>query len=188
MPATHDDRFNATQLAHLAGFSERTIRYYVREELIDPPSGRGRGSHFDNRHLAQLRCVRMLQDGGMSNADIRTHRQSIESLLAERAIPIEEAERTWANFSAQSAEFHKIVAGARAAPATELVTRIRIADGISLLVDHPVRLPSPEKLSVAVNAVRAAFALPDDQDEGNGSGRGVGNPSLTPNDRMRRSS
>ncbi|MFK3781463.1 MerR family transcriptional regulator [Agrobacterium sp. NPDC089420] len=165
MPVT-ENRFNVTQLAHLAGVSERTVRYYVREELIDPPSGRGRGSHFDHGHLAQLRCVRMLQDGGMSNADIRTHRQSIESLLAERGIPIEEAERNWANFSAQSAEFHKIIAGAQIAPVAELVTRIRVADGISLIVDHPVRLPSPEKLSAAVNAVRTAFALSDHQNEG----------------------
>lgn len=118
----------------------------------------------------------MLQDGGMSNAHIRTHRQSIENLLAERGIRIDEAERTWANFSAQSAEFHKIVGGARTAPVIELVTRVRIADGISLLIDHPVRLPSSEKLATAIHAVRFAFALPDDPDEDKGSGPAAGTP------------
>ncbi|RWC95323.1 MAG: MerR family transcriptional regulator, partial [Mesorhizobium sp.] len=129
MPTTNHC-YNAAQLAQLAGVSERTVRYYVREKLIDPPAGRGRGSHFDNHHLAQLRCVRMLQDGGMGHADIRTHRQSIENLLVKRGIPIEEAESAWGNISAQSAEFHKIIAGMRTPPATELVTRIRVADGI----------------------------------------------------------
>ncbi|WP_246618052.1 hypothetical protein [Rhizobium populisoli] len=87
--------------------------------------------------------------------------------MAERGIPIEEAESNWANFSAQSAEFHKIIAGARPMPVAELVTRIRVADGVFLMVDHPVRLPSPEKLSAVVSAVRIAFALSDHRDEGN---------------------
>jgi len=169
-----NDRFTAAQIARLAGVSERTVRYYVREELIDPPPGRGRGSHFDNSHLTQLRCVRMLQEGGMSNADVRTHRQSIERLLAERGISIEEAESSWGDFSAQSAEFHRIVARTRTSPVIELVTRIRVAHGICLLVDHPIRLPALEKLSIAVNAVRAAFTVPGDKDEGKGSGSGTG--------------
>ena len=53
MPRT--GKYTAEELAKLAGLPLRTVRYYVQEELIDPALGLGRGSHFDDKHLDQLK-------------------------------------------------------------------------------------------------------------------------------------
>ena len=58
-------KYTAAELARLVGVSVRTVRYYVREGLIDPPTGRGRGPHFTDHHLNQLRRVRLLQSTGL---------------------------------------------------------------------------------------------------------------------------
>ena len=51
--------YTASQLGQLSGIGARNVRYYVREKLIDPPHGRGRGAHFDDSHLSQLGRVRL---------------------------------------------------------------------------------------------------------------------------------
>ncbi|MGD9884923.1 MAG: helix-turn-helix domain-containing protein, partial [Reyranella sp.] len=81
-----DSRYTAAQLGQLSGVGERTVRYYVCEGLIDPPNGRGRGAHFDYRHLGQLQRVRFLQEAGLDHAAIRQHGEEIEAALAKRGV------------------------------------------------------------------------------------------------------
>ncbi len=63
-------RYSIGDLAEAAGVSRRTVHFYVQRRLIDPPLGRGRGRHYDERHLRQIRRVRALQSEGVSLADI----------------------------------------------------------------------------------------------------------------------
>ena len=59
------------ELADAAGLTRRAIRFYVQQKLLPPPLGRGRGNHYDARHLARLRRVIALQQAGHSLNAIR---------------------------------------------------------------------------------------------------------------------
>ena len=76
-----DNRYTAEQLAALAGVSLRTVRYYVQEELIDRPLARGPGAHFTEKHLAQLKRCKLLQDWGFDLETIRDKAGSFQSIL-----------------------------------------------------------------------------------------------------------
>ena len=66
MPADSESgRYSIGELAELAGVSRRTVHFYVQRRLMDPPLGRGRGRHYDERHVAQIRRVRELQRLGV---------------------------------------------------------------------------------------------------------------------------
>ncbi len=58
-------RYSIGELAELTGVSRRTVHFYVQRRLIDPPLGRGRGRHYDERHVRQIRRVRELQRQGV---------------------------------------------------------------------------------------------------------------------------
>ena len=60
-----EHRYSIGQLADQANVSRRTVHFYVQQELIDPPEGRGRGSFYTARHLEQLQRVLKLQREGL---------------------------------------------------------------------------------------------------------------------------
>jgi hypothetical protein len=155
-------RYTASQLGQLSGVGERTVRYYVREGLIDPPDGRGRGAHFDDRHLSQLGRVRLLQEAGLDHAAIRRYGSEIETILAKRGVARGEWEKSWAGAGLRIAQVYQWLKAKQFAPTTSALTRVTIAPGIDLLVDGARRLPPPAKLNEAVGLVRAAFGVADD--------------------------
>ena len=160
IPGIAANRYTARELAQLVGIAERTVRYYVQERLIYPPAGRGRGAHFDDRHLTQLRRVRLLQEAGLENAAIRRYGKELESVLAKRGIRLQDAERSWANFALQAAEAYRKLAGPRLQETdTSTLTRVGIAPGIDLLVASSQRLPPPARLAEIVRFVRSAFLV-----------------------------
>jgi hypothetical protein len=63
-------RYSIGELAEITGVSRRTVHFYVQRRLVDPPLGRGRGRHYDHRHVEQIRRVRELQRLGVSLAEI----------------------------------------------------------------------------------------------------------------------
>jgi DNA-binding transcriptional MerR regulator len=64
-------------LSELTGYSKRTIRYYVKEGLLEHPAGRGRGGFYFDRHLLQLKMVKKLQEKGMSLSSISKYMEGI---------------------------------------------------------------------------------------------------------------
>jgi hypothetical protein len=155
-------RYTASQLGQMSGVGERTVRYYVRERLIDPPDGRGRGAHFDDRHLGQLARVRTLQEAGLDHAAIRKYGAEIEAILTKRGVAPDTWEKSWAGSGLRIAKVYQWLKAKQVAPTTSAVTRVTIAPGIELLVDGTRRLPPPSKLGEAVDVVRAAFNVADD--------------------------
>ena len=163
MPGIAANRHTARELAQLGGITERTVRYYVHERLIDPPDGRGRGAHFDDRHLTQLRRVRLLQEAGLENAAIRQYGADLESALARRGIRLKDAERSWANFTLEAMQaYRKLARPELPATDTSTLTRVGIAPGIDLLVASAQRLPPPAQLAEVVRFVRSAFSVADE--------------------------
>ena len=58
------------ELAKKSGVPERTIRYYISRGLIPGPVRGGRGAEYTQDHIAGIQKVRLLQNGGMTLAEI----------------------------------------------------------------------------------------------------------------------
>lgn len=59
-------KYPIDQLCKLTGFTKRTIRYYIQQELVDKPYGEKRGSFYTNSHLGQLLEIKKWQKAGVS--------------------------------------------------------------------------------------------------------------------------
>jgi DNA-binding transcriptional MerR regulator len=81
-----DDCWRIDDLAHEAGITVDTIRYYAREGLMPAPTPAGRNRLYGDRHLERLRRIKELQERRFSLAAIRaiveTNRPGIDDLFA----------------------------------------------------------------------------------------------------------
>jgi DNA-binding transcriptional MerR regulator len=81
-----DDGWRIDDLAHEAGITVDTIRYYAREGLMPAPTPAGRHRLYGDRHLDRLRRIRELQERRFSLAAIRaiveTNQPGIDELFS----------------------------------------------------------------------------------------------------------
>jgi len=81
-------RWRIDELAHEAGVTVDTIRYYAREGLLEPPERSGRHKLYGPSHLDRLARIRDLQSQRFSLAAIRAllsaDRPGIEGLFASQ--------------------------------------------------------------------------------------------------------
>jgi len=77
-----EKRYTMDELVSLSGFPRRTIRYYIQEGLLDPPSGRGRGGFYYDSHLDKLRLIRSLQEKGLGLAAIAGRLSTPDEFMA----------------------------------------------------------------------------------------------------------
>jgi DNA-binding transcriptional MerR regulator len=168
-------RYTAEDLGRLAGLSARTVRYYVAEKLISPPHGRGRGAHFDEGHLAQLKRVRLLQAGGLDLRQIREHLDELSVVLEGRGLKLADMEKTWMYLGEQAAAVGRAPAAALE-PTIARATRIEILPGLELMVGDAYRLPPPRQMTeLAIHIARAFPEKPEPRPsapEARGAGRG----------------
>jgi DNA-binding transcriptional MerR regulator len=59
------------ELARRAGISIRTIRYYIAEGLLPPPSYQGKYSHYNEKYLERLELIRRLKESYLPLREIR---------------------------------------------------------------------------------------------------------------------
>jgi len=143
-------KYTAEQLAELAGMPLRTVRYYVQEELIDAPLGLGRGSHFDDKHLDQLKRIRLLQDAGFDLKEIRARGGDVEAILNGLHLG------NMQNLS----RLRTFLRGRKLRPGEldpDTAVRIPMADGVELLVDPDRDMPSPKDLVEIALLIRKTF-------------------------------
>lgn len=160
-------KYTALELGRLGGVSERTVRYYVREALIDAPTGRGPGPHFNDRHLNQLRRVRYLQKTGLDLEAIRERFQAIRRERGAQEEPRQEA--SWppemSAFGAEPGQFFPWVRSRTEPVRTSAVTVLEFAPGISLHVAAPHRMPNPFQLAAIGRIVQTVFDVPAAEDD-----------------------
>lgn len=70
----------------------RTVRYYIQQGLLPPPSGAGSTAAYSPAHVDRLRVIKALQREHLPLAEIRARMDAVgdadvSSLLAERAAP-----------------------------------------------------------------------------------------------------
>jgi DNA-binding transcriptional MerR regulator len=164
-------KYTAADLARLANVPLRTVRFYVQQGLIDPPTGRGPGAHFGDRHLQQLARVRALQGAGLEIEVIRQHAEELERILAERGMTAETAGKIWTAYALSGLPNRPAVdddeddelAGPEEDEDEEVdaatAIRIPLAPGIELLVSREVAIPSPRRLVELALVVRRLFKI-----------------------------
>src|SRR5262245_46397618 len=64
-------QFSVQELAERSGFSVRTIRYYVQQELLERPIGETRAAYYTQQHLQALAEIKRLSESGVSLEGIR---------------------------------------------------------------------------------------------------------------------
>ena len=162
--------------------NQRLIRWYVTVGLVDPPlSRRGRVARYGRRHLLQLVAVKRRQAEGRSLAEIQAELAGAtdEALAAVARLsgtePTSEARpvapaRFWARQPGQpvpaDAERPGQPDAARGGHAdhgpgvvrTGIVHGIRLAPGVTLLLEGADREPGPDDLAAIVNAARPLLA------------------------------
>jgi DNA-binding transcriptional MerR regulator len=72
--------YNLKELGRVAGVTERTIRYYIKEGLLPPPSGSGPFSRYTYEHWLRLQFIKRLKDEYLPLSEIK-------NLLDERSLP-----------------------------------------------------------------------------------------------------
>ena len=73
-------------LSQMTGISVRTIRYYLAQDLLPSPSGRGPGAIYGPGHLDRLRLIRRLQDAHLPLAEIRKQLQALDDAGVAQAL------------------------------------------------------------------------------------------------------
>ena len=64
-------RFSMAELVEASGISDRTIRYYIEQGLLQHAYGRGRSSYYTSDHLERLTRIAGLRERGLSLAEIQ---------------------------------------------------------------------------------------------------------------------
>ena len=134
------------ELADAAGISRRAVRFYVQQGLIPPPTGKGRGAHYEASHLERLRKVLELQEAGYSL-------DAIGRLLEGKNVEVPIAPARPA---------------IRASLSAELWTRVKVMEGVEIHFDARRHQPEVEKLLQLREAIRSAFETKGDGDGSDG--------------------
>ena len=166
--------------------NERLVRWYVTVGLVDPPlSRRGRVARYGRRHLLQLVAVKRRQAEGRSLAEIQAELAGAtdEALAAVARVPdmapapgVSPAApaRFWTRSAAQrdpAGEEHggrdpggeehggrDPAGGEEHEGRGRLVHGVRLAPGVTLLLEGAAREPGPDDVTAILNAARALLA------------------------------
>src|SRR3954468_16926458 len=131
------ESYGIGELADAAGLTRRAIRFYVQQQLLPAPEGRGRGKHYDRSHLDRLRQIMELQTKGHSL-------DAIKRILNYEAVP-------------EPQESSSMRARPKRSLSAELWTRIKLAEGVELNFDAARYDPDVPKLLMLKDAIRSVF-------------------------------
>jgi len=87
------DKFDINDLARQTDTSVRTLRFWVAEGLLPPPSGRGPAATYEVGHRDRVFLIRRLQDAHLPLAAIRTQLEALDDAgvaAALQATPVAE--------------------------------------------------------------------------------------------------
>ena len=143
----------------------RAIRWYSTIGLVDRPAEmRGRTALYGRRHLLQLVAIKRLQSRGRTLAEIQAELSGAtdRTLRTIAALPAEHS-MTEPSVAAGSPAPEPRPARDRfwtdrpAADGTALVTAIRLADGVTVVLD-PTGVPPTHLTAEQLSALRSAAA------------------------------
>lgn len=136
----------------------RTIRWYTTIGLLDRPAAmRGRTALYNRRHLMQLVAVKRLQADGRSIAQVQEALLGADDRtladLARLPEPVPRQQRFWAARPARP----------KPPRAAALVPGIRLAEGVTLVLDGTSRRPDQADLAAIADAATALLDVLHDR-------------------------
>ena len=72
-------RHTLSEVCEMTGVSQRNVRYYIQEGLVDRPEGIGRGARYSGKHMSQLIMINYWKAEGLSLQRIRDLLQAKDS-------------------------------------------------------------------------------------------------------------
>ncbi len=150
--------------------TERTIRFYVAQGIVNKPEGRGTAATYNYRHLLQVLAIKLRQMEGATLDKVAAEFQGLTGDVIERrvagalgaALPPPDRLAVMPNDHEPRGRVGRAMQQ-RAAVASEPgqaarfrgVQRLEVAPGVELLLEghHPALRRDPESLARAVRAV-----------------------------------
>ena len=153
-------RYSIGELAELTGVSRRTVHFYVQRRLIDPPLGRGRGRHYDERHARQILEVRAMQGMGVPLAEMRRAAVRSGDAEASRAGSVVVPQRPSASPApvAPAAARPAAPAVPSVTPSIMSVVRVRVAENVTVELSPGAPALTPALVADLAAAVAGVFA------------------------------
>ncbi len=143
-------KYTIDDLSELTGFSRRTIRFYIQENIIEAPAGRGRGGFYFDTHLSGLLKIRELQEKGLNL-------ESIRNIINSRE---DKAERVFHDFtldrvSASSGSADEIIS-------RKAWARYELTDGIELNIRKDIETRDARKIREIIKVLNLILKETDD--------------------------
>ena len=60
--ATGTGPYNLEELVQLTGVSDHTIRSWIKAQVMRTPNGKGRGAHYDKKHVIEVKFLNKVQE------------------------------------------------------------------------------------------------------------------------------
>jgi DNA-binding transcriptional MerR regulator len=111
----------------------RMLRYYTTLGLLDRPELRGRVAYYGRRHLLQVVAIKRLQAGGATLAQVQEALAGAPTSTLERIADVPAAPAPVRQFWRASPA--PAVAADRPAPDAGVVGAVRLAPGVTLVLD-----------------------------------------------------
>jgi DNA-binding transcriptional MerR regulator len=152
------ERYRLAELATLSGVTPRTIRYYIAEGVLPPPTGAGPAAAYTTAHRDRLALIELLKGRYLPLRTIATQLATMSDAavrdeLAREATPSSRP-------PPPVVETGVIRDGpadpAPRSPAREIWERVALADGVELHV-RADRLRNPGPLDALVRQARQLF-------------------------------
>lgn len=118
----NDRTFNLRELCREADVTERTVRYYIKEGLLPPPSGSGPFSRYTYEHWLRLQFIKRLKDEYLPLSEIK-------NLLNSRTLPELDRLARQAQLVPSSGLLPKGYGQAQVAPGEPLLSYFRSENG-----------------------------------------------------------
>ena len=78
--------FSLADLCDLADVTPRTVRFYITQGLLRPPSGAGPAARYEDGHLYRLRLIRRQQKDHLPLVEIRRRLDALTDADVERLV------------------------------------------------------------------------------------------------------
>ena len=95
-----NNKYSIKDLEEKTGVKVRTIRFYIKENLVPPPNGTGGGASYDDTHLLSLQVIKVLHESKLKLSGIK---EALAGMSPEQmsalVVEAESGKRNWDNAS-----------------------------------------------------------------------------------------
>src|SRR6188768_1872398 len=107
------NEYSLSDLVKLTGVTERTVRFYISQGLLPPPSQKGPNARYAEEHLDRLRLIKKMQLAHLPLAEIRNR---LDALPEDELAALAQSAPTYEQPTDSALDYIDGVLGRRATP------------------------------------------------------------------------